>query len=368
METFQANSIRNSEKEMKFDSKQSFEIKTDNNNYELVIAYNEQLMYFEINEKNNMIKEDYNIYLSLEELKKIDDFFGQFKTLKNAAGSLKTLIQKTLLFIEKEGLNMKIKIINPSTDLEFYINVPLKEKDIKKEMNSIIPYINNLNEKVKNLEKEVNTLKTKLDDIYINQENIMQFMKEIKEKEKENKKRKQEIIESYDIQKSKIINQNEIDLILSWLYFKNPLKIKLILDSEIDGDSIETFLYKCNGKFPTIIFIKTTKNKRFGGYSSIPWYNTQGNYEKDIYNFIFSLDKRKKYQIKQSGSAIKTNAHYFSFADGQGFLINKDSTSNNESWSDNNNSGIYFETTEKYELNGERNFTVLSYEVYQIEY
>ena len=354
-------------KEVKFNVKESFEIVTDNINYEITIAFNEQLMYFEINEKKNIIKEDFNIYISLEELRKIDRFFNQFETLEEVFDSLKTLIAKKNLFIVKERINMKIKIINPANNKEFYINVPLKEKDFKRELNSIIPYINTLNEKVKNLENEVSILKNKLNeihDIFLYKDNIVQF---ITDKIMKEKKRK-ELIESYDIQKSKIINKNEIDLILKWLEYKNPLKITLLLDSKIDSDSIETFLNKCSNKYPTIVFIKTTKNRRFGGYSSIPWKNTEGCFKKDINNFIFSLDKRKKYKILESDKAIITNTHYFAFADGLGgFRINKNSTSNNSSYSKDNN-GIYDGMTEKYELNGESNFTVSSYEVYHIEY
>ena len=76
MEELSAKPICSPGKEMKFDIKESFEINIDNNNYELIIAYNEQLMYFEINEKNKFLKEDdYNIYLNLEELGKINRFF-----------------------------------------------------------------------------------------------------------------------------------------------------------------------------------------------------------------------------------------------------------------------------------------------------
>ena len=354
-------------KEMKFNAKEFFEINTNNKNFELIIAYNEQLIYFEINEKNNIIKEDYNIYISLEELVKIDRFFNQFETLKDAFDSLKILISKNNLFVIKEGINMKIKIINPVNNKEFYITIPLKEKDIKREINSIIPYINTLNEKVKNLENEVNILKNKLNDIhdiYIYKDNIIQFIKVKIEKEEKKKK----IYESSDIQKSKIVDKNEIDIILKWLDYKNQFRLKLLLDSKIDGDSIETFLIRCSDKFPTIVFIKTTKDRRFGGYSSIPWKNTNGSYERDMNSFIFSLDKRKRYKINKSEYAIITNTHYFAFADGYGFRISKNSTSNNESYSDSNNNGTYIGATEKYELNGEKNFTVSSYEVYQIEY
>ena len=50
---------------------------------------------------------------------------------------------------------MKIKIINPANSQEFFINVPLKEKDLNSEINSIIPYVISLKEKVEFLEKKL---------------------------------------------------------------------------------------------------------------------------------------------------------------------------------------------------------------------
>jgi len=63
---------------------------------------------------------------------------------------------------------------------------------------------------------------------------------------------------------------------------------------------------------------------------------------------------------------MKYNNNYFAFgAKISDFYIENNCTSSNSNY--NSNTGIY-ETTEKYELNGEENFTVSSYEVYQIEY
>jgi len=352
MEEMPAVPICSPGKEMKFDIKESFEINIDNNNYELIIAYNEQLMYFEINEKNKFLKkDDYNIYLNLEELGKINRFFYQFETLKEVFDSLKELINKKNVIIIKEEKKMKIKIINPINNKEFYINVLLKEKDIKSEINSIIPYVNTLNEKIQNLENKVNMLENKLNDIYKYKDDIENIIKEKK-------------YENNDIYKSNIINKNEIDLILNWIDKKNPSRIKLLLDSKVDGDLTQTFYDKCSGKYPTIVFVKTTKGRRFGGYSSIPWENI-GTIE-DNNSFIFSLDKKKKYKIKEPKKAIQTNTNYFAFgACPSDFYINNNCTSVNNNY--NINTGIY-ETTEKNELNGEYNFTVSSYEVYQIDY
>ena len=336
-----------SRKEIKFDLSESFEITTDNKIYELKISYNEQLMFFEIKEKNAFLKDEFNLYTNLKELGDINRFFNQFETLKEVFDSLKTLITKKNVSIIQEGKKMKMKIINPINNKEFFINVNSKEKDTKSEINSIIACVNSLTQKVQNLENKVNILENKVNELI---------------KEKEEKKKKKELYGQ--ISKSSVINKDEIDLFMNW-FDKKPTKIKLLLDSKIDGDSTQTFYNKCLYKFPTVVFVKTTKGRRFGGYCSIGWENTNCNFKKDINNFIFSLDKKKKYKIKKPEYGIHTYSTYFAFGGGSDFCIRNNCTSNNNNF--NNNSGTY-ETTEQYELNGEQYFTVSSYEVYQIEY
>ena len=179
-------------KEIKFDASETFEINTDNKIYALKISYNEQLIYFEIKEKNAFVKDEYNLYINLNELGKISRFFNQFETVKEVFDSLKSLIDKKNLSIIQEEKKMKIKIINPINNREFYINVLSKEKDIRSEINSIITYVTSLNEKVQKLENKVNLLENKLNEII---------------KEKEEKKKKKELYEKYQINKSSVINK-----------------------------------------------------------------------------------------------------------------------------------------------------------------
>ena len=329
-----------------FDIKESFEINSNEKNYALKISLNDKLMYFEIEEKNIFPKGEYNLYLSLDELGKINRYFLQFDSLKEVLESFKKLIDKKNLSILKEEKKMIIRIINPSNDKEIFINIPLKEKDLQSEINSLISYVSSLNDRIQTLEK-------KLDEIYIYKTDLEEIRKE------------KELLKQYEIAKSRILKKGEIDLFLSWLDNK-PKKIKLLLDSKIDGDLTSTFYNKCSGKYPTVVFVETTKGHRFGGYSSIPWQNLNGFFKEDEKNFIFSLDKKKKYNIKNPKKAIQTSSSYFAFGAGSSdFYVCNNCTSTNNNY--NSNSGTY-NTTEKYELNGgEYNYTVLSYEVYQIE-
>ena len=148
---------------LEFILKESFEIKSDNKIFILSISYNDNLILFEVEIKDIFPKEEYNIYLSLEQLGKINKYFLQFDSLKEVFESLKFLIQKNFLNIFEEEKNMKIKLINLVNGKEIIINIPLKQKDSKAEIDSIIPYVIKLNEKISNLEQKVKLHEDKIE-------------------------------------------------------------------------------------------------------------------------------------------------------------------------------------------------------------
>ena len=167
---------------IKFDVTESFEITFNKKRFVLTISYNENLIFLDIEEKDVIIKEEYNIYLSLEQLGKINKYFKQFDTLKEVFDSLKFIIQNKSMTITKEENTMKIKIINPGNGKEFFINIPLKKKDLKAEIDSIIPYVSSLNAKIQILENKVNDLEKKLNEFYIYKSEIKNLIKkEVKE-------------------------------------------------------------------------------------------------------------------------------------------------------------------------------------------
>ena len=59
---------------------------------------------------------------------------------------------------------MKIKINNPTLNKEFFINIPLKEKDLKSEIDSLVPYVISLNVKINNLEKTIKEIKIEFEN------------------------------------------------------------------------------------------------------------------------------------------------------------------------------------------------------------
>ena len=112
--------------------------------------------------------------------------------------------------------------------------------------------------------------------------------------------------------------------------------------------------------------MKTTEGKKFGGYTSIPWEN-KIKISKDNNSFIFSLNKMKKYKIAKPENVIETGNNYFAFGGTiSDFFIEDDCHSTNNNYC--NHYGGTYCNVGKYGLNGNKsNFTVSSYEVYQIE-
>ena len=136
------------------------------------------------------------------------------------------------------------------------------------------------------------------------------------------------------------------------------------MNSNIDGDSTTAFMKKVNGKCPTLAVIKTTNGYIFGGYTTQFW--KEGKV-KDENAFVFSIDKKKKYLIKQPEHATGYNQNnYWLFGCSCNAIVCYEiCTNKNDNYVGN---GTY-DIVEKNELNGgEKNFTVKSFEIYHVEY
>ena len=152
------------ENKIKFSSTETFNIQINEQKYKLKISYNEKIMFFEIDEENVFQRKEFNLYQSLEELIKIDKYFRQFDNLNEVFNSIKILILNKNLTIIKEDKLMKIKINKPTLNKEFFINIPLKEKDLKSEIDSLFPYVLSLNVKINNLEKTIKEIKIEFEN------------------------------------------------------------------------------------------------------------------------------------------------------------------------------------------------------------
>ena len=308
------------------------------------ISYNKQSISFLVS-KSSFSQIEYKRILSLEQLYELDKLFNNFESTKDLVNwiinSFKQKISSIKFLDNKCILEMK----NPISNKIFELNLNETEKDLNSRVNILEAIISEQNTKIILLEERIK----KLEDI-IN-----------KYEEKESEKEKEEQLISFS--GTEILNNESKKMLLSWLPRK-PIKITLLLNSNIDGDSTSTFMDKCSGKCPTLAVIKTTKGNIFGGYTTQLW--KQGKVQ-DRNAFVFSIDKKKKYNIKNPEYAIGFENNYFwMFGYSYNTIVCRNNcTKTNDNYVDNKS----YDIPEQYELNeGERNFTVKSFEIYYIEY
>ena len=308
------------------------------------ISYNDQSISFLVS-KSLFPRIEYKKILSLEQLYELDKLFNNFESTKDLVNwiinSFKQKISSIKFLDNKCILQMK----NPISNKLFELTLNETEKDLNSRVNILEAIISEQNTKIILLEERIK----KLEDI-IN-----------KYEEKESEKEKEEQLISFS--GTEILNNESKKMLLSWLPRK-PIKITLLLNSNIDGDSTSTFMDKCSGKCPTLAVIKTTKGNIFGGYTTQLW--KQGKVQ-DRNAFVFSIDKKKKYNIKNPEYAIGFENNYFwMFGYSYNTIVCRNNcTKTNDNYVDNKS----YDIPEQYELNeGERNFTVKSFEIYYIEY
>ena len=97
-----------------------------------------------------------------------------------------------------------------------------------------------------------------------------------------------------------------IILYFNRIYSNLLIKYRIIFRSNIDGDCASTFHEKCDKIRNTLILIKASGNKRFGGFTTETWDGNDIN-KKDEKSFIFSIDKMKIYDIIPGQNAINCN-------------------------------------------------------------
>ena len=345
---------------IKLENASSFDITTDNMKYKLIISYNDRLICFEI-EKPVFPKQEYYRYLNMEQLSNTNGYFRAFDSIQQIFDGLKIIIEKNNLSILEEGNNIKIKIISPLNNNPFYIEIPSKEKGLREEMTSISKYIASIKNEY---DKKIKLMEEKIDE-------LMKFKKDYEIAKKEEIKEEKRYFFN-----SNIIKYEDENMIINW-FDKKPEKFSKLFDSKEKGDNIQTFYNLCKNMRRLIIFIKTLSGYRFGGFTSnqIPPNAYDNNYNNygfwpDKTAFVFSIDKKQKYNIKDEKYA--TQYYYDSNNGGQRYFqfgcsaikIYDNCTMN----SDNSVNGATFDNFNN-EINGkDNNFIVDSFEVYQIDY
>ena len=314
----------------------------------------------------NLFNNIFGIILNFEELKNLNNFFNSFNSFEEAKINLIQLFNKNsveITEIKNEEIIIKFKLstnnnnyliitlnkinLEPKEELEIIkYNLVLKNKEIfelKNKINSLELIVMNLSNKIEALEKlqnQSNDRKNINDNLIIVEDsNIFRFPKELKFLLKN-------------------IDTNDNNKIIT---------MKLLYDSEKDGENVDKMKLAYLNKNDIIILIETDKNKRFGGYAHECFKNYEGFIKKDIKAFLFSLDKFRIYKSKQKGNGYSiwnNNGNSIDFGGGvdlrvyHKFLHEKNYTSQT--------SYDYDYSNETFALNGEKFFSVKYLEIYQV--
>ena len=270
---------------MQNDSKYNLNIESQNNKITFSIYNNEQFPNFYYTKKISLKELKDSIKGNDEFMNKNFDIYNYFKNLSN---DKKLNIKKDkniiLLIISSVDLN--------GHEVSGVIQLSPRKNDINMTINDIYIELKYLKEKI----KDIDSLK--------NENKILKGKIEAQDKEIKYLKNKINNISN----KSVIIKEDESEMITSEIEKKTNKKIKEIkklYQATIDGGNSEIFHKKCDNIANTLILIKSEGQRRFGGFTPIPW-KSEENYIKDPEEktFLFSLDNKKIYYLNNSDNAV----------------------------------------------------------------
>ena len=344
-----------------FDKSETLEIVSNQNEkYNLTISNNSNIIELKIDVINFFSENIFFFQATLEELQKINRFFLIFENINDISETLIKLAKEKNLKLEKNDDILKIKIKNQIIGNEFSIQLKEKEKELKHKIDNIIPLFTEFNKRIENLEKLTKDLADK-------NEELLKQNKDLKNKNNILEKRIEILEKRVKLFFSNIINKNDEQVILNWIP-NEVISAELIFDTYRDGDSIDSFKNRCEGKSPTLVIIKTTQNIIIGGFTTASW--KKEGYSSDDNAFVFSLNPNKKYKVLNAGSAVYGYNYnlniMFQFGGCEFRITNNCTKSNNNEYMGYKHNG--YESGLKDLLTGDHKFIVERLEIFNLNF
>ena len=282
-----------------------FEIKQDDNNYKLNIKIIDQDIILNILDEKSLMRE-YEIKLTLNELKLIHKIFLVLSSCKEFIDFIKVLIKNQKLSIKKSiESQITIEFTVDYLYKQYLIKIDLLQKAINFELIALDLYkkISILNKSFKNLENNYKFIKEENQAIKKENMNIKDRIKNLEDiilslkQEKIKINNKTEKISLPISINSAIMEKNEFLMIYSEIKLKMNKEIKEIkklYQATRDGDEPYIFHEKCDNIANTLVLYKSAGNRRFGGFASECW-TSKEEIKLDKNSFLFSLDQKKIY-------------------------------------------------------------------------
>ena len=285
-----------------------FEIESDNQLYTIKVGKtsNEAKILFLVSPKNNSLL-SYEAVYSLKELYDLNKSFQVFSSIEDLINVFDDMVKNKKIILEKDkkddlNLQLGIMIFNIlGKEDKILFDLKLNELDNKDINKNLLGKIIELEKKLFQKDEEIKLINKKYKELEeTTNKKLIELEKRIEKLEK-----KDEIIF-----KSDFLTINDIDFILKRFNQGNKnIKMDLIYKCDKTNGNPQNFHEKCDGKKNVLVFIETTKNVKFGGFTSIG-FNSQSKFTVDNKTFIFSIDKRLIYNVKQNKDAIYCLSNY----------------------------------------------------------
>ena len=284
---------------------------------------------FKFDIKITKVSED-SLKITLTSKEGTDNFESEF--------SLKDLISENKVFLIFENIdevidNLRLVIENEDLSLfldmnyDFYFEFFIDINGNKKQVRLLIEPLNEdskkkMAERIQQQNKQIEKLEKKNQKLENDYKNLYDSIKKnyIVQNQFNNIVYKAPNPKNLSVDSKIIKTEEEIDFIKKIIKEKkfqklgfnpNNFSLNLIYRATRDGDMGQNFHKLCDGLSPILLLIKTTHNVRFGGYTETFFEGTNDYLgKKDDNAFIFSLDKRKYYEIEKGENAILCYINY----------------------------------------------------------
>ena len=157
---------------------------------------------------------------------------------------------------------------------------------------------------------------------------------------------------------------SELDFISNRIHGKKyKIYFNLLYKASQDKDNSLDFHKKCDSNQTTLVLVETKNGIRFGGFTKRTW-RGKGNEKFDNDAFIFSLNKRRIYNVIKGKNAIGCYPNCGPAFCGAFKIFDNAFTKGGCSFAN----GLNYEINQDFELtNGEEKFEVKEIEVYEIK-
>ena len=232
-------------------------------------------------------KDEVEVYkgqIDLYTLQEKDRYFKMYDKIEDAYEDILTSFSKDKYELIKEEnhlvINLEIEVNFKKSVISFILDKKeVQSEDLTKSMYKIAcKYIkenNGLKNEILYLKEKINNMEEKITFIYDHIKNKEGYSDRV-------------------LQKCKLINEEQIELIQNWISPKKYFKCKLLYDAKTNGDKVSTYHSLCDNKGATLTIFSTNDDLVLGGYLSVS-FNENSGWIHDENAFLFSINPNEKY-------------------------------------------------------------------------